>query len=207
MAGDVQIMESTGKNTRRERNRRTPVQPPKKEHKISLMKVGISFLIVIALVLGSASVVTVIKNREIHLSNLYDKSNVLKKNIDPSTYKFLSPVMDITFDSVTPTADDPVRVTFVANNMTDNIQVDILYYCPEHGWEVLQGEKISDNQVAAYFHAGSSVMALIYRETGATVGTSQVSPQTGARSTWPIAVSAIFFVSFGIFALYKSKKA
>lgn len=139
--------------------------------------------------------------------NLYDKSNVLKKNIDPSTYKFLSPVMDITFDSVTPTADDPVRVTFVANNMTDNIQVDILYYCPEHGWEVLQGEKISDNQVAAYFHAGSSVMALIYREKGATVGTSQVSPQTGARSTWPIAVSAIFFVSFGIFALYKSKKA
>lgn len=73
MAGDVQIMESTGKNTRRERNRRTPVQPPKKEHKISLMKVGISFLIVIALVLGSISVVTVIKNREIHLSNLYDK--------------------------------------------------------------------------------------------------------------------------------------
>ena len=39
MAGDVQIMESTGKNTRRERNRRTPVQPPKKEHTISLMKV------------------------------------------------------------------------------------------------------------------------------------------------------------------------
>lgn len=37
--------------------------------------------------------------------NLYDKSNVLKKNIDPSTYKFLSPVMDITFDSVTPTAE------------------------------------------------------------------------------------------------------
>lgn len=50
-------------------------------------------------------------------------------------------------------------------------------------------------------------MALIYREKGATVGTSQVSPQTGARSTWPITVSAIFFVSFGIFALYKSKKA
>ena len=77
MAGDVQIMESTGKNTRRERNRRTPVQPPKKEHKISLMKVGISFLIVIALVLGSVSVVTVIKNREIHLSNFYDKSNAV----------------------------------------------------------------------------------------------------------------------------------
>ena len=77
MAGDVQIMESTGKNTRRERNRRTPVQPLKKEHKISLMKVGISFLIVIALVLGSVSVVTVIKNREIHLSNLYDKSNAV----------------------------------------------------------------------------------------------------------------------------------
>ena len=139
--------------------------------------------------------------------NLYGQNSIIKRGIDLGLYKFLSPVMDITFDSVTPTADDPVRVTFVANNMTDNIQVDILYYCPEHGWEVLQGEKISDNQVAAYFHAGSSVMALIYREKGATVGTSQVSPQTGARSTWPIAVSAIFFVSFGIFALYKSKKA
>lgn len=139
--------------------------------------------------------------------NLYGQNSIIKRGIDLGLYKFLSPVMDITFDSVTPTADDPVRVTFVANNMTDNIQVDILYYCPEHGWEVLQGEKISDNQVAAYFHAGSSVMALIYREKGATVGTSQVSPQTGARSTWPIAVFAIFFVSFGIFALYKSKKA
>ena len=30
MAGDVQIMESTGKKYRRERNRRTPVQPPEK---------------------------------------------------------------------------------------------------------------------------------------------------------------------------------
>ena len=139
--------------------------------------------------------------------NLYGQNSIIKRGIDLGLYKFLSPVMDVTFDSVRPTADDPVRVTFVANNMTDNIQVDILYYCPEHGWEVLQGERISDNQVAAYFHAGSSVMALIYREKGATVGTSQVSPQTGAHSTWPIAVSAIFFVSFGIFALYKSKKA
>ena len=139
--------------------------------------------------------------------NLYGQNSIIKRGIDLGLYKFLSPVMDVTFDSMTPTADDPVRVTFVANNMTDNIQVDILYYCPEHGWEVLQGERISDNQVAAYFHAGSSVMALIYREKGATVGTSQVSPQTGAHSTWPIAVSAIFFVSFGIFALYKSKKA
>lgn len=114
--------------------------------------------------------------------NLYGKNSIIKKDIDLGLYKFLSPVMDVTFDNVMPTADDPVRVTFVANNMTDNIQVDILYYCPEHGWEVLQGEKISDNQIAAYFHAGSSVMALIYRENGATVGTSQVSPQTGVHS-------------------------
>ena len=109
--------------------------------------------------------------------------------------------------SVTPSADNPVRVTFVANNMTDNIQVDILYYCPEHGWEVLQGEKVSDNQVAAYFHAGSSVVALIYRDKTALTGTSQTSPQTGARSALPITSLAIFFAGFGIFALYKSKKA
>ena len=104
--------------------------------------------------------------------NLYDKNGVLKKNIDLGVYKFLSPVMDLTFDGVTPSADNPVRVTFVANNMTDNIQVDILYYCPEHGWEVLQGEKVSDNQVAAYFHAGSSVVALIYRDKTALTGTN-----------------------------------
>ena len=100
--------------------------------------------------------------------------------------------MDLTFDGVTPSADNPVRVTFVANNMTDNIQVDILYYCPEHGWEVLQGEKVSDNQVAAYFHAGSSVVALIYRDKTALTGTSQTSPQTGARSALPITSLAIF---------------
>lgn len=139
--------------------------------------------------------------------NLHDKNGVLKKNIDLGVYKFLSPVMDLTFDGATPSADNPVRVTFVANNMTDNIQVDILYYCPEHGWEVLQGEKVSDNQVAAYFHAGSSVVALIYRDKTALTGTSQTSPQTGARSTLPITAFAIFFAGFGIFALYKSKKA
>ena len=139
--------------------------------------------------------------------NLYDKNGVLKKNIDLGVYKFLSPVMDLTFDGVTPSADNPVRVTFVANNMTDNIQVDILYYCPEHGWEVLQGEKVSDNQVAAYFHAGSSVVALIYRDKTALTGTNQTSPQTGARSALPITSLAIFFAGFGIFALYKSKKA
>ena len=129
------------------------------------------------------------------------------KNIDLGLYKFLSPVMDLQFDGVTPTEDNPVKVTFVANNMTDNIQVDVLYYCPIHGWEVLQGERVSDNEVAAYFHAGSSVVALIYRDKGSAVGTSAtVSPQTGARATWPLAGCAAFFIGFGIFAIYKSKK-
>lgn len=32
-------------------------------------------------------------------------------------------------------------------------------------------------------------------------------PQTGARSALPITSLAIFFAGFGIFALYKSKKA
>ena len=139
--------------------------------------------------------------------NLYGKNGITNKNIDLGLYKFLSPVMDLQFDGVTPTEDNPVRVTFVANNMTDNIQVDVLYYCPIHGWEVLQGERVSDNEVAAYFHAGSSVVALIYRDKGSAVGTSAtVSPQTGARATWPLAGCAAFFIGFGIFAIYKSKK-
>ncbi len=35
-------------------------------------------------------------------------------------------------------AGNLVKVTFVANNMTDGMIVDILYYCAEHGWEVVK---------------------------------------------------------------------
>ena len=47
--------------------------------------------------------------------------------------------------------------------MTDEIQVDVLHYCEEHEWEVLEGEKVSENQIKASFHSASPI-ALIYKE-------------------------------------------
>lgn len=83
---------------------------------------------------------------------------------DLTLYKFLSPVMDLTFEEgAEATEENPIDVTFTVNNMTDNIQVDVLHYCEDHQWEVLEGEKVSENQVKASFHSASPV-ALIYRE-------------------------------------------
>ena len=97
-------------------------------------------------------------------TNLYGQEGIKRKNIDLDDYKFLSPVLDIKID-YTATEDNPVKITFVANNMTDNMTVDILYYCNEHGWEVIEGEKISGNQVEGYLHSSGAGIpgALIYK--------------------------------------------
>lgn len=87
-----------------------------------------------------------------------------KENVNLSEYKFISPMMDLKFaEDVEATKKNPVDVTFTANNMTDEIQVDVLHYCEEHKWEILEGEKVSENQIKASFHSASPI-ALIYRE-------------------------------------------
>lgn len=99
------------------------------------------------------------------------------EEIDLSEYKFISPVMDLKLEKE-PTEENPVDVTFTANNTTDNIQVDVLHYCEEHNWEVLEGEKVSENQVKASFHSASPI-ALIYRELPeeeTEVATEEVAP-------------------------------
>lgn len=99
------------------------------------------------------------------------------EDIDLSEYKFISPVMDLKLEKE-PTEEEPVEVTFTANNMTDNIQVDVLHYCEEHNWEVLEGEKVSENQVKASFHSASPI-ALIYKELPeeeTEVATEEVAP-------------------------------
>lgn len=99
------------------------------------------------------------------------------EEIDLSEYKFISPVMDLKLEKE-PTEENPVEVTFTANNMTDNIQVDVLHYCEEHNWEVLEGEKVSKNQVKASFHSASPI-ALIYKELPeeeTEVATEEVAP-------------------------------
>ena len=139
--------------------------------------------------------------------DLYDAEGLKIENVDMGQYKFLSPVMDLQIIDVVPTQENPVRVTFVANNMTDNIDVDVLHYCEEHKWEVLQGEKISSNEVAADFHSASPV-ALIYKEKpAATVDTDKKAPQTGERTVWPMAVAVVALLGVGVFAVKKSKKA
>lgn len=100
-----------------------------------------------------------------------------EEDIDLGEYKFISPVMDLKLEKE-PTEENPIEVTFTVNNMTDNIQVDVLHFCKEHNWEVLEGEKVSDNQVKAFFHSASPI-ALIYRELPeeeTEVATEEVAP-------------------------------
>ena len=138
--------------------------------------------------------------------DLYDASGLKIEKVDMTQYKFLSPVMDLQITDVVPTAEKPVRVTFVANNMTDNIEVDVLHYCDDHKWEVLQGDRISSNEVAADFHSACPV-ALIYKEKApAVVDTDVKSPQTGERSVWPMVLAATALLGLGMFALEKSRK-
>lgn len=139
--------------------------------------------------------------------NLYDAEGLEIEHVDMNQYKFLSPIMNLQISGVEPTQENPVKVTFVANNMTDSIEVDVLHYCPEHGWEVLKGEEISANEIAVDFHSYASAVALIYKEKGSgTVVTDVKSPQTGEKSAWPLAVGCGLFLGVGVFAVKKSRK-
>lgn len=101
--------------------------------------------------------------------------------------------------------------------------VDILYYCAEHGWEVVKGVRVSGNQVAAYFHSVSAgtPVSLIYKLAAAnggndnngntTTGTSKgngtaVSPKTGQNSMIPVAGMAVVLLGIGAFAVVRSRK-
>ena len=137
--------------------------------------------------------------------NVYTADGLHIENEDMSQYKFLSPVMELQITDAVPTAEDPVTVTFVANNMTDYIEVDVLHYCEEHGWEILKGEKVSANQIAADFHSASPV-ALIYRQkAAATTATDVKAPQTGDRPVLPLAAGVLLLTGLGLFAVKKSR--
>lgn len=122
---------------------------------------------------------------------------------------FLSPMLELTFVDVEPSETDPVRVTFTANNMTSGMKVYVLYYCPEHGWELLETERTADNQVTAAFHSGTSLAALVYIDEGVLTDIKNgVSPKTGEGSTTLIlAAAALLLFAFGLFALKKSRKS
>lgn len=153
----------------------------------------------------------------------YTEKGLEVKGYDISGYKFLSPVMNLGVTDVQASAGNLVKVTFVANNMTDGMIVDILYYCAEHGWEVVKGVRVSGNQVAAYFHSVSAgtPVSLIYKLAAAnggndnngntTTGTSKgngtaVSPKTGQNSMIPVAGMAVVLLGIGAFAVVRSRK-
>lgn len=76
MAGDVQIMaEQENRTRRRERTHRTPVQPPKKDNEMRGMELVIFLLTLVVIVLGAVSWIVFVKNKEINLTKLYNKSD------------------------------------------------------------------------------------------------------------------------------------
>ena len=98
---------------------------------------------------------------------LFGQGKMKDNNVDVNQYKFLSPVVGIVLDETLATDEDQRKITFVIDNMTDNMTVDILYYCSAHGWEVIEGEKTSDNTIEVYLHDSDSRPgipgALIYK--------------------------------------------
>lgn len=95
--------------------------------------------------------------------DLYNVDGLKQENMDLKEFKFLSPVMNLTLEEE-PTEEKPVEVTFTVNNLTDKVEPFILHRCEKHGWELLETEKVSDNQVKASFHSAGGPVAVVYRE-------------------------------------------
>ena len=95
--------------------------------------------------------------------DLYDADGLKQEDMDLKEFKFLSPVMNLTIDEE-PTEEKHVDVTFTVNNLTDKIEPFILHRCEKHGWELLETEKVGENQIKASFHSAGGPVAVVYRE-------------------------------------------
>ena len=136
--------------------------------------------------------------------DLYDAAGLKEEKLDLSKFKFLSQVMNLTFE-IEPTEEKPVEVTFTVNSITDKIEPFILHRCDEHGWEVLETEEVKDEasaeaddseenveaessetesaesskEIKATFHSAGGPVVIIYREIPeeqAEVATDVVAP-------------------------------
>lgn len=121
---------------------------------------------------------------------------------------FLSSARMLNFHDGEPSADDPARVTFTANNMTDTMNVYVLYYCPEHGWELLETTRTAGNQVTACFHSGPGIAVLVYMDEGVLAdGSEGVSPKMGDNTAAAsMSVAAVLLILFGIYAIKRSRR-
>lgn len=141
---------------------------------------------------------------------LFDENSVFLQNAGdlPGKMYYLSPMLELVFDDVTPSADNPVKVKFTVNNLTDGMDVYALYYCPEHGWELIKAEVTDDNQVTVAFHNGTSIVALVYIDNGVVVDPNGTSPKTGENNMSAVQLfAAAAFAVLGIFAYRKSRRA
>lgn len=124
---------------------------------------------------------------DLTLIKLFDKNvEVTDEDFDVVEFldelKFLSPVWELVFDGVEPTMENPVLCTFTVNNLTEDMEVYMLYKCEEHGWELLSTEKTADNQVEVAIHSTSAPAALVYRLAE--------EPEADAEGTSPVAAQA-----------------
>lgn len=94
---------------------------------------------------------------------------------------FLSPIRDLVFYNIEPTEEKPVKVDFRALDMTDDMEIYVLYRCEKHGWELLKTERTGeeqDKQLTASFHAGDSLAALVYLDKSVEEEPEGTSPRT-----------------------------
>lgn len=142
--------------------------------------------------------------------NLFGAQGLEMENMDLSAFKFLSQVMSLSFSGATASAASPVRISFVANNLTDNVEVYVLYYCAEHGWELLRASRTSSNEIAADFHSltASAPVALVYKEkaSGSSGVTDATSPKTGEKAGVPFEAVAVLLLGLGGYAIRKSRR-
>lgn len=124
---------------------------------------------------------------------------------DISAFKFLTKVYNLKLDAdPAPSNENPVKVRFVCNSITPDIEVFALHKCGEHGWELLMTEG-EDNMISAAFHSASPV-ALVYRNKTQAVSAG-VSPKTGEYNGDIIDVTAaIGCLIIGIYAIKKSRR-
>ena len=63
------------------------------------------------------------------------------------------------------------RITFIDNDRSytvfhrpGKIESFILHRCDKHGWELLETEEVSENQIKASFNSPGGPVAVVYRE-------------------------------------------
>ncbi len=111
----------------------------------------------------------------------FDNNELKESAVNKDKYMFLSPAMNLTVSG----ADNGTGVTLVLNNMTKDITVGVLHYCEEHGWEILHGERIGENEVRVSFHSSvqNSPIAVVYNEYEAPSYGGGAAPWFGPTAT------------------------